>query len=86
MLKDTPLHDYYLRTGLPLPTLEEYVSLVCDVLERLPESVFIHRLAGNAPRSKLVAPQWGASNLRIMNAVINELKKRGTQQGVYARR
>ena len=58
IIKDTPLRDF-LNNGQIVPMeQEEYINLVCDQLEILPEEMVIHRLTGDGKRDELLAPLW----------------------------
>jgi hypothetical protein len=60
---------------------EEYVELVADVLERLPEATQIHRLTGDGPRATLLAPLWSLNKWEVLNAIDAEMMRRGSVQG-----
>jgi radical SAM protein (TIGR01212 family) len=66
-----------------LPTLsrEDYVKLVAGFLERLPGDVVIHRLMGEAPRERLLAPDWCADKSAFLRALDEAMAKRETWQG-----
>ncbi len=57
-------------------TMEEYVSLVCDCIELLPEDIVIHRMTGDGDKSILIAPLWSGDKKRVLNALNKELKER----------
>ncbi len=78
--RDTPLAKMYELGELQLPERDEYVSLVCDFLERLDPRIFIQRLTGDGGKD-LVAPQWSAAKFEVLNAIDDELERRGTWQG-----
>jgi radical SAM superfamily enzyme len=65
---------------------DEYVSLVCDFLERLPASMVIHRLNGDAPPDYLVAPEWCLDKPALLRAIQAELERRDSWQGRHHRR
>lgn len=69
------------ETWRDLPSLNEYVSTICDILERLPQSITIHRLTGDAPGEKLIAPQWSRNKHTVLNAIQHEFAVRGSYQG-----
>ena len=77
----TRLADLYQRGEFIPLTHGEYVSTVCDFLERLPARIAIQRLYGSAPLAIRVAPNWGLKNNQMWYSVVNELKRRGTWQG-----
>ena len=60
---------------------DEYISLVCDLLEIIPPDVVIHRLTGDVPRKLLVSPQWSYRKRTILNGIDAEMKRRGSVQG-----
>ena len=62
-------------------SMEEYVSLVTDILERLPERIVVHRITGDAPKSLLIAPKWSGDKKRVLNAFTKEFKIRESYQG-----
>ena len=62
--------------------IEEYVNLVCDLLEIVPQNVTIHRLNGDVPRPLLISPEWSYKKRTILNGIRKELKRRGSYQGI----
>ncbi len=68
------------RGEIRLLEREEYIGLVCDFLERLDPRISIHRLTGDGGRD-LIAPLWSAAKFEVLNAIDNELERRGTRQG-----
>ena len=81
LMKDTVMGEGYLTDPFPLLSMEEYVSLVCDILEIMPQQVTVHRLTGDAPQSSLIAPEWTRNKHTVLNAVQKEFKRRGSFQG-----
>lgn len=67
----------------PFETIEDYVELICDIIEILPPEIVVHRLTGDAPRSTLIAPAWSYRKRTILNEINAELKRRGTYQGFH---
>ena len=82
LMEGTAMGEEYKRAPFPLLTREEYVSSVCDILEILPQTITIHRLTGDAPQDKLIAPDWTRNKHAVLNAVQQEFKRRGTYQGI----
>ncbi len=80
-VEGTELAEIYRRGEFVPLTLEEYVAVAADFLERLPARITIQRLYGSAPLAIRVAPQWGLKNNQLWFAVVNELGRRGTWQG-----
>lgn len=81
--RDTHLAALYEKGEISLPEKEEYVNLVCDFLERLNPEIFIQRLTGDGGKD-LVAPLWSAAKFEVLNAIDDELERRGTRQGAKA--
>lgn len=74
-----PLYPSHFRTF----EKEEYIRLVVDVLERLPQSITVHRLTGDSPKEDLIAPLWSIDKRSVLNGIQKEFKKRASFQGRY---
>ena len=59
---------------------DEYVNLVVDFLELLPQNTTIHRLAGNGLKKNLIAPRWLGAKLDCLNKIDREFIKRNSFQ------
>ena len=70
------------KNMLTLMNQEEYINLVCDQLEILPETMIIHRLTGDGKKDDLVGPLWSLKKWEVLNAIDDELKKRNSYQGI----
>lgn len=81
VIRNTPLELLYNKRDVPLLSFKQYVSYVCDFIERLPGHIIIHRLLGDQPKDKLVAPAWGLHKGTVLKAIEDELLRRGTYQG-----
>lgn len=62
-------------------TIEDYVNLVCDLIEIIPPDMVIHRLSADAPRKILMTPKWSYRKRTILNSIHAELARRGSTQG-----
>lgn len=70
--------------------LEEYVSLVCDMLERLRPDIMMERFAGEVPPRFQALPErsWRRSDGRLIRneeipvLIDKELERRDTRQGI----
>lgn len=81
VIRGTGLEEWY-RDGRMKPLSQnEYVSLLCDFIERIPPGVLIHRLMGDREETTLVAPRWGLFKGTVHKAIENEFQRRGTCQG-----
>jgi radical SAM protein (TIGR01212 family) len=81
VVKGTPLEGMYHAGEVRLLELDEYVSVVCDFLERLPPHMVIHRLNGDAPPDYLVAPAWCLDKPELLRRIDAELARRDSWQG-----
>jgi radical SAM protein (TIGR01212 family) len=63
------------------PMVKQYVKLVVDTLELLPQEMIVHRLTGDAPRDLLIGPMWSLKKWEVLNAIDAELQNRDTYQG-----
>ena len=81
LLRDTPIVSLHERGELELLGRGEYVSLVCDYLERLPKHVLVHRLTGEAPPETLIAPRWCLDKGGVLRDIKTEMRRRGVGQG-----
>lgn len=81
ILAGTALGDLYLRGGVKVLEQGEYVALAADFIERLHPKTLIHRLTGDGPRDYLLAPLWSLNKWEVLNAIDDELARRGTRQG-----
>jgi len=81
VIKRTVLEKMYKNKPFKLLTMSEYVSVICDFLERIRGDIIIHRLSGDKDPNFLVAPLWGKNKGTIKQAIEDEFQKRCTYQG-----
>lgn len=79
ILSGTDLADY--QTEFSVLSLDEYVDLVLDCIELLPQDIVIHRITGDGPKKLLLAPLWSASKKNVMNTIHKTMKERDSWQG-----
>ncbi len=81
ILKDTDLYEDF-KQGFVIPlTLDKYMDVLFDCIERIPENIVIHRITGDAPKKYLVEPQWSADKKKVLNTINTEMEKRNIIQG-----
>ncbi len=85
VLEGTPLGELYKQGQVPMLELQEYVELAVDFIERLPPTTLIQRLTGDGPRDILLAPFWSMNKWEVLNAIDDELERRGSRQGDFYR-
>ncbi len=81
VLKGTDLATFYEKEPFPLFTMDEYCNFIVDCLERIPETIVVHRITGDGPRQLLLAPLWSTDKKRVLNTIQRILKERDTWQG-----
>lgn len=81
VIRDTKLEEIYREGRMRVMEFEDYVSTVCDFLERLRPDILIHRLHGDREESTLVAPLWGLHKGTVQKAIEDEFRRRGSFQG-----
>ncbi len=62
-------------------SIDDYVNLVADMIEVIPENITIHRLTGDTKRSLLISPEWSYKKRTILNSIENTLRARNSYQG-----
>ena len=83
VLDGTGLGDLYRQGEMEVLSQEDYVALVVDMVERLSPHTLIHRLTGDGPRDRLLAPLWSLNKWQVLNAIDAEFRHRGTKQGSH---
>ena len=81
VIKNTPMEKMLQNGMLKLMDQDEYINLVCDQLEILPEEMIVHRLTGDGKREDLVGPLWSLKKWEVLNQIDATLKERNSFQG-----
>lgn len=82
VIKNTRIAREFNKGEFKVLSSEEYIKLVCDVLELLPARITIQRLVGEVLQDKmLVAPRWNLNKHKILSAIDQEFVDRGSFQG-----
>jgi len=82
VVKGTQLANEWRRKEFTPISLQDYVLLVADMVEQTPAEIIYHRLTGTASESILLAPSWCSMKWRVLNAIAEELQRRGSYQGM----
>jgi uncharacterized protein len=84
-VRETPLGDQYERGEIKLMEFEEYISVLVDVLERLPPTTIVERISGDAPDDFFLGPSWCVERKPAVRLALDEeFRRRGTVQGCRA--
>jgi radical SAM protein (TIGR01212 family) len=81
ILRDTDLYEDYKKGLVNVLSLESYMDILFDCIERIPQNVVIHRITGDAPKNQLVEPLWSGDKKKVLNTINREMEKRNIIQG-----
>ena len=81
VLKNTKMAEIYLDGGYTPLEKDEYVSIVADAIERLPENTVVCRVTGDGMADDLLAPEWSRKKVSVINDIDKLLFERQTYQG-----
>ncbi|HUT24132.1 MAG TPA: TIGR01212 family radical SAM protein [Sumerlaeia bacterium] len=81
--KHSPMAQLWRRGEAPLLPRDEYLELVVEFLARLSPDVLIHRLVGEAPRNRLLAPEWTKDKRGFLNDLDRRLAALDLWQGKW---
>ena len=81
VLRGTDLCNDYEKGAFSVLTLEEYMDVLFECIQRIPENIVIHRITGDAPKKYLVAPLWSGDKKTVMNTIQREMLRRNVIQG-----
>ncbi|MBR6696251.1 MAG: TIGR01212 family radical SAM protein [Oscillospiraceae bacterium] len=82
IIKGTKIAEEFERGEFSLMTLPEYVSVICDQLEVLPQETVIQRVTGDGKKEDLIGPMWSLKKFVVMNEIDKEMVKRNSCQGI----
>ena len=82
-LKGTKMGALYEQGKITLPAKNDYIKIVCDILEILPPDIVIQRLTADGYQDILLAPRWAVNKMDVLNAIDRELEMRDTYQGCH---
>lgn len=81
LVKDTRLVKLYEMGQLRIMDMDEYVELVVDCIEKIPEDMVIHRITGDGPRETLIEPKWSIKKWEVINSIEHQMMDRDSWQG-----
>ena len=81
-LRGTVLGDQHEKGEIALISREDYVKIVCDILEILPPERVIQRLTADGYKDIFLGPAWVINKMEVLNGIDWELKRRQTWQGI----
>jgi len=81
ILRDTDLGRMYEEGLVSTLDLDSYIDILISCLELLSPDIIIHRLTGDGPKDKLLAPLWSCNKKLVLNSIYKEMKDRDSYQG-----
>ena len=81
IIKGTQLARIYQEHPFPLYTVDEYIRLISEYIQRLRPNLILERFVSQSPANMLVAPHWGLKNYEFTHRLIHFLNEKGTYQG-----
>ncbi|MBR6160031.1 MAG: TIGR01212 family radical SAM protein [Lachnospiraceae bacterium] len=67
VLEGTDLADDYRAGKFECLSMDEYISIIGDCLDILPDDMVIHRMTGDGDKKILIAPEWSKDKKRVLN-------------------
>ncbi|MFO7716314.1 TIGR01212 family radical SAM protein [Desulfosarcina sp.] len=81
VVRGTLLENLYRNSRYRCLEQREYAELVCEFIERLPETMIIQRLTGDPHPKELVAPAWSLQKKETLELIHNLFKAKKSFQG-----
>ena len=81
VLADSPLAKIYEKQPFYLLNMEQYAEIVCDILEILPKTTTIQRIAGTGYSETTLVPKWVNRRFEILNLIDKIMIQRNSIQG-----
>jgi len=83
LVKGTKMASQYAENPaiFQLYSVDEYIELAIDFLERLNPAIAIERFVSQSPKELLIAPNWGVKNFEFIDKINKRLAERDTFQG-----
>ncbi len=87
LIRFTRMADEYAKdpSDFRLYTVDDYIELVVDFVERLNPRFVVERFVSQSPRELLIAPDWGLKNYEFTARADRRFAERATWQGRVAR-
>lgn len=81
IIKGTVLADEYIISPFKLFTPAEYIVLLSQYIQKLRKDIVLDRFTSQAPKSMLIAPDWGLKNHEFADMLVNYMRKNNICQG-----
>ena len=81
IIRGTRLADEYEKQPFHIYSVEAYVQLIAQYIQRLRKDLVLERFVSQSPKELLIAPHWGLKNHEFTDLLNNYLKSNGIHQG-----
>ena len=81
VLRGTDLAEDFLAGKFKTLELDEYIDILEGCIRRLPPEMIIHRITGDGPKSRLIAPLWSGDKKKVLAAINKAFQQRCVIQG-----
>lgn len=81
IIRDTRLADEFEREPFHIYSVNEYIELIANYIQRLRKDLVLERFVSQSPKELLIAPQWGLKNHEFTDLLNNYLKNHQIHQG-----
>ena len=81
VMEGTRLCDMYACAQYTPPSLDFYTDAAVHILTHLHPATVVHRLTGDCPADKLVAPSWNKNKHVIIDTIVAKMMQNGLSQG-----
>jgi len=84
VLERTQMAAQWRQGELEVLDVETYVDWLADFVERLGPEQVLHRITGDSPEEKLLAPHFSVHKNRVRELLADELVRRDSRQGALS--
>ena len=81
IIRDTRLADEFEQKPFHIYSVDEYIELIANYIQRLRKDLVLERFVSQSPKELLIAPQWGLKNHEFTDLLNNYLKNHQIHQG-----
>lgn len=81
VLRGTDLAEDYLAGKFKTLELEEYIDILEGCIRRLPPEMIIHRMTGDGPKARLIAPLWSGDKKKVLASINKAFQQNSVIQG-----
>jgi radical SAM superfamily enzyme len=83
IIRGTRLAELYTAEPFHIYTVDEYIHLIAEYIQRLRADMVLERFVSQSPKDLLIAPHWGLKNYEFTNLLANHLRAHNIRQGQF---